>query len=526
MTEQQADKGAGTENRILVIDFGSQVTQLIARRLRESGVYTEIVPYSASEEKLKTFKPRGIILSGGPSSVTSERAPSVPNAIFESGLPILGICYGQQIMCAQLGGEIQAANEREFGLAQISVLAACKLFDEIWKAGTHADVWMSHGDKVTALPNGFKAVAKSDGTPYAAIADEKRQLYGLQFHPEVVHTPEGGALLRSFALNIAKCSGTWSMKSFRDEAIRAIRTKVGKAKVICGLSGGVDSSVTAVLIHEAIGDQLTCVLVDHGLLRTDEAKTVVELFGKEFNIRLIHRDASDLFLTKLDGVTDPEQKRKIIGNTFIDVFEDEANKITGAEFLAQGTLYPDVIESVPVAGGPSKTIKSHHNVGGLPERMQLKLLEPLRELFKDEVRVLGNELNIPSNLVGRHPFPGPGLAIRIPGAISVEKLSILRAADDIYLQEIENFGIYNEIWQAFCVLLPVKTVGVMGDSRTYEFVCALRAVTSEDGMTADYYPFGHDFLSTVARRIVNEVKGINRVTYDITSKPPGTVEWE
>ena len=316
------------------------------------------------------------------------------------------------------------------------------------------------------------------------------------------------------------------MKSFRDEAIRAIRTKVGKAKVICGLSGGVDSSVTAVLIHEAIGDQLTCVLVDHGLLRTDEAKTVVELFGKEFNIRLIHRDASDLFLTKLDGVTDPEQKRKIIGNTFIDVFEDEANKITGAEFLAQGTLYPDVIESVPVAGGPSKTIKSHHNVGGLPERMQLKLLEPLRELFKDEVRILGNELNIPSNLVGRHPFPGPGLAIRIPGAISAEKLSILRAADDIYLQEIENFGIYNEIWQAFCVLLPVKTVGVMGDSRTYEFVCALRAVTSEDGMTADYYPFGHDFLSTVARRIVNEVKGINRVTYDITSKPPGTVEWE
>ncbi|MBT06368.1 MAG: glutamine-hydrolyzing GMP synthase [Rhodospirillaceae bacterium] len=526
LTEKQADKGAGTENRILVIDFGSQVTQLIARRLRESGVYTEIVPYSSSEKKLTTFKPRGIILSGGPSSVTSERAPSVPNAIFESGLPILGICYGQQIMCAQLGGEIQAANEREFGLAQISVLATCKLFDEIWKAGTHADVWMSHGDKVTALPNGFKAVAKSDGTPYAAIADEKRQLYGLQFHPEVVHTPEGGALLRSFALNIAKCSGTWSMKSFRDEAIRAIRAKVGKAKVICGLSGGVDSSVTAVLIHEAIGDQLTCVLVDHGLLRTAEAKTVVELFEKEFNIRLIHKDASDLFLTKLDGVTDPEQKRKIIGNTFIDVFEDEANKITGAEFLAQGTLYPDVIESVPVAGGPSKTIKSHHNVGGLPERMQLKLLEPLRELFKDEVRILGNELNIPSNLVGRHPFPGPGLAIRIPGAISAEKLSILRAADDIYLQEIENFGIYNEIWQAFCVLLPVKTVGVMGDSRTYEFVCALRAVTSEDGMTADYYPFGHDFLSTVARRIVNEVKGINRVTYDITSKPPGTVEWE
>jgi GMP synthase (glutamine-hydrolysing) len=514
------------DNRILIIDFGSQVTQLIARRLREAGVYCEITPYSMAEQKLRNFKPLGIILSGGPSSVTSSTAPLAPQIVFSSGLPVLGICYGQQVMCTQLGGKIETSAHREFGRAQIEVIENCNLFSDIWKTNSYADVWMSHGDKVTALPKGFKTVARSDGAPYAAIADEQRQFYGLQFHPEVVHTPEGERLLHSFALKIAKCSGSWSMKSFRDEAIDKIRRRVGSAKVICGLSGGVDSSVTAVLIHQAIGDQLTCVLVDHGLMRTNEAKNVVKLFRKEFKIQLIHNNASDLFLKKLGGVTDPEQKRKIIGNTFIDVFEEEANKIEGVEFLAQGTLYPDVIESVPVGGGPSTMIKSHHNVGGLPERMQLKLLEPLRELFKDEVRVLGNELKIPPKLVGRHPFPGPGLAIRIPGAITSEKLAILRAADDIYLQEIVDFGLYDEIWQAFCILLPVKSVGVMGDSRTYEFVCALRAVTSEDGMTADYYPFEHEFLGKVARRIVNEVKGINRVTYDITSKPPGTVEWE
>ena len=526
MGQPESYNNVGADNRILIIDFGSQVTQLIARRLRESGVYCEIAPYSTAKQKLREFKPLGIILSGGPSSVNSSSAPLAPTEVFDSGLPVLGICYGQQIMCAQLGGKIQASSNREFGRAQIEVVEDCKLFSDIWEANSYADVWMSHGDKVTALPKGFKTVARSDGAPYAAIADEQRQLYGLQFHPEVIHTPEGGRLLHSFALKIAKCSGSWSMKSFRDEAIEAIRERVGTAKVICGLSGGVDSSVTAVLIHQAIGDQLTCVLVDHGLMRTDEAKTVVGLFKKEFKIRLIHKNASDLFLTKLDGVADPEKKRKIIGNTFIDVFEEEANKIDGAKFLAQGTLYPDVIESVPVGGGPSTMIKSHHNVGGLPERMQLKLLEPLRELFKDEVRVLGHELNIPPNLVGRHPFPGPGLAIRIPGAISSEKLAILRAADDIYLEEIKAFDLYDQIWQAFCVLLPVKAVGVMGDSRTYEFVCALRAVTSEDGMTADYYPFEHEFLGKVSRRIVNEVKGINRVTYDITSKPPGTIEWE
>ena len=513
-------------NRILIIDFGSQVTQLIARRIREAGVYCEIAPYSIAEQKLQDFKPLGIILSGGPSSVTSHSAPLAPEAVFTANVPVLGICYGQQIMCAQLGGKIETATEREFGRAEIKIIGNCHLFDNIWEVNSRADVWMSHGDKVTALPHGFTAVAQSDGTPYAAIANEERKFYGLQFHPEVIHTPEGARILRSFALDIAKCSGSWSMQSFHEEAISSIREQVGDARVICGLSGGVDSSVTAVLIHEAIGDQLTCVLVDHGLMRTDEAKNVVELFQKKFNIQLIHSDASELFLQNLEGITDPERKRKIIGNTFIDVFEKEAANIDGVEFLAQGTLYPDVIESVPVAGGPSTMIKSHHNVGGLPERMQLKLLEPLRELFKDEVRVLGHELKIPRQLVGRHPFPGPGLAIRIPGSVTPEKLAILRAADDIYLQEIENFGLYDEIWQAFCVLLPVRSVGVMGDSRTYEFVCALRAVTSEDGMTADYYPFEHEFLGKVSRRIVNEVKGINRVTYDITSKPPGTVEWE
>jgi GMP synthase (glutamine-hydrolysing) len=400
------------------------------------------------------------------------------------------------------------------------------LFDGIWPVGSREQVWMSHGDRVVALPEGFRVVATSDGAPYAAIANDEKKFYGVQFHPEVVHTPHGAALLKNFTHRVAGCSGDWTMAAFRRQAIERIRAQVGKGRVICGLSGGVDSSVAAVLIHEAIGDQLTCILVDHGLMREGEAKQVVELFRGHYNIPLVHRDASDMFLTRLEGVTDPETKRKLIGATFIEVFEEEAKKVGGADFLAQGTLYPDVIESVSFIGGPSVTIKSHHNVGGLPERMRMKLVEPLRELFKDEVRDLGRELGLPETLVGRHPFPGPGLAIRIPGAIDRDKLAILRKADLVYLEEIRRAGLYDAIWQAFAVLLPVKTVGVMGDSRSYDYVCALRAVTSTDGMTAESYPFDHAFLAATATRIINEVRGINRVVYDVTSKPPGTIEWE
>ena len=516
----------GLKNRILIIDFGSQVTQLIARRLREAGVYCEITPFSSAASKLDTFSPQGVILSGGPSSALGIEAPNAPDKLFKMGIPVLGICYGQQTMCSQLGGRVETSNEREFGRAQIHVTKGCGLFTDIWDPGYRAPVWMSHGDRVMELPPGFNVVAKSEGAPFAAIADDQRRFYGFQFHPVVIHTPDGANLLQAFALKIANCSGDWSMSNFRTSAIGKIRAQVGEGQVICGLSGGVDSSVAAVLIHQAIGDQLTCVLVDHGLMRTGEADNVANLFRERFNITLIHRNASQLFLSELSDVSDPEEKRKIIGKTFIDVFEEEANKLRGVDFLAQGTLYPDVVESMSFAGGPSATIKSHHNVGGLPDRMQLKLLEPLRELFKDEVRNLGVELELPDYMVGRHPFPGPGLAIRIPGPVGQEQITILRQADDIYLDEIRVAGLYNEIWQAFCVLLPVKSVGVMGDSRTYEYVCALRAVTSTDGMTADYFPFSQDFLGQVARRIVNQVQGINRVVYDITSKPPGTIEWE
>jgi len=511
---------------VLIIDFGSQVTQLIARRVREAGVYCEIVPYDKAQAVLDTFTPQAIILSGGPASVAETHTPRAPHKVFELGKPVLGICYGEMTMCEQLGGKVETGHHREFGRADILIAQNSKLFDGIGSIGDSETVWMNHGDKITAIPPGFDVIATSENSPYAVIANEKRKLYGIQFHPEVVHTPRGAQMIANFVIKIAGIVPTWNMQAFRAAEIEKIRAQVGKGRVICGLSGGVDSSVAAVLIHEAIGDQLTCIFVDTGLMRGGEAAEVVSLFRGHYNIPLVHSDAADLFLGRLAGVSDPERKRKIIGAAFIEVFDAEAHKIGGAEFLAQGTLYPDVIESVSATGGPSVTIKSHHNVGGLPDVMNMKLVEPLRELFKDEVRALGRELGLPASFVGRHPFPGPGLAIRVPGEITREKLEILRQADAIYLDEIRKAGLYDKIWQAFAVLLPVRTVGVMGDARTYDHVCALRAVTSSDGMTADYYPFEQSFLARVSTRIVNEVRGINRVVYDITSKPPGTIEWE
>ncbi|GGA72111.1 GMP synthase [glutamine-hydrolyzing] [Nitratireductor aestuarii] len=511
---------------VLIVDFGSQVTQLIARRVREAGVYSEIAPFQSAEEAFKRLQPKAVILSGSPASTVDIGSPRAPDIIFQSGLPIFGICYGQQLLCAQLGGKVESSDHREFGRAFLDIADGCALFDGLWAPGTRHQVWMSHGDRVTGLPEGFRVVGTSAGAPFAAIADDKRKYYGVQFHPEVVHTPDGAKLIANFVHHIAGLKGDWTMAAYREQAVEAIRKQVGSGKVICALSGGVDSSVAALLAHEAVGDQLTCILVDHGLMRKDEAASVVQMFREHYNLPLILVDASDKFLSQLEGEVDPEKKRKTIGRLFIEVFEEEAKKLGGADFLVQGTLYPDVIESVSFTGGPSVTIKSHHNVGGLPERMNMKLVEPLRELFKDEVRVLGAELGLPEHFIGRHPFPGPGLAIRCPGGVTREKLDILRQADAIYLDEIRKAGLYDAIWQAFAVLLPVQTVGVMGDGRTYEFVCALRAVTSVDGMTADFYHYDMDFLGRAATRIINEVRGINRVVYDVTSKPPGTIEWE
>ena len=513
--------------RVLIVDYGSQVTQLIARRVREDGVYCEVHPCQKVDDLfLETFDPSAIILSGGPESAAAGTSPKAPWTTFSRGLPVLGICYGEMTMCSQLGGQVEGGHSGEFGRADIEIVAESPLLAGFGDIGHSEPVSMSHGDKITAIPPGFHVVATSQGSPYAAIADEGRRLYGVQFHPEVAHTPRGALLLRNFTRTIAGLAGDWTMAKFREEAIARIRAQVGMGRVICGLSGGVDSSVAAVLIHEAIGEQLTCVFVDTGLLRSGEGEQVVSLFRGQYNIPLIHVDAAERFLGALKGVSNPETKRKTIGRLFIEVFDEEAGKIDGADFLAQGTLYPDVIESVSVHGGPSAVIKSHHNVGGLPERMRLKLVEPLRELFKDEVRELGRELGLPPAFVGRHPFPGPGLAIRIPGEVTPERVLVLQKADAIWLEEIRKAGLYDAIWQAFAVLLPVKTVGVMGDARTYEDVCALRAVTSVDGMTADISRIPWEVLERTAIRIVNEVQGINRVTYDITSKPPGTIEWE
>ncbi|HVK39047.1 MAG TPA: glutamine-hydrolyzing GMP synthase [Candidatus Kapabacteria bacterium] len=509
--------------RILILDFGSQYTQLIARKVRECGVYAEIHPFNVPIERIREMNPIGIILSGGPSSVYEEGAPHSDPALFELGRPVLGVCYGLQLIAHQLGGAVDRSARREFGRAHLHVdVAGNGLLEGIPQ---ETIVWMSHGDSLVRVPDGFQVIAHTENAPICAVANLERRIYGVQFHPEVHHTPRGVDVLRNFVFTICGARGGWSAHAFVEAAKREIREKVGDERVICAVSGGVDSTVAAVLIHQAIGEQLHCVHIDNGVMRGGESEQVVNLFRQQFQIPLAFVDASDLFLGRLSGVTDPEQKRKIIGGTFIDVFEKEAAKFADAQWLAQGTLYPDVIESVSFKG-PSVTIKSHHNVGGLPEKMNLKLLEPFRELFKDEVRAVGRELGLPKEFIDRHPFPGPGLAIRVLGEVTRERCEILRQADQIFLEELHSSGQYDVTWQAFTVLLPISSVGVMGDERTYENVCAVRAVTSTDGMTADWARIPYEVLATVSNRIINEVRGINRIVYDISSKPPATIEWE
>lgn len=508
--------------RIIIIDFGSQVTQLIARRVRECGVYAEIHPFTISEQKLRELAPKGIILSGGPASVYGEGAPHSTKAVFEMGVPILGICYGSQLISYQLGGEVIASDYREFGRAELLIDTEDDLFKGV---GEKSTVWMSHGDHINKLADGFEVIAHTSTSPLCCFRNKERRIWGTLFHPEVHHSVDGKTILNNFVRTICGCNATWSAESFIETKIAELREQIGSNGVICALSGGVDSTVAAVLLHKAIGSQLHCIHVDSGLMRTNESDTIEKLFREHFDMSIDVINAHEIFLGRLAGVSDPEQKRKIIGKAFIDVFEVEAKKFGDAKFLAQGTLYPDVIESVSVKG-PSVTIKSHHNVGGLPEHMNLALVEPFRELFKDEVRNVGRLLGIPEWFIERHPFPGPGLAIRVLGELSEERLNVLRKADDIYLEEIRKAGLYSSIWQAFAVLLPVQSVGVMGDERTYENVCALRAVTSTDGMTADWFHMPYDVLAIMSNRIINEVRGINRVVYDISSKPPATIEWE
>ncbi len=507
---------------ILILDFGSQYTQLIARRIRELNVYSEIHPHTFGIDELKKMNPKGIILSGGPMSVYDKDSPQIDPEVLELGIPVLGICYGLQLICRNLKGNVEPAENREYGKAMLNIVDSKGILEGVEKNST---VWMSHGDYVTMMPEGFQITSETASSPICSISNEQKKIYGLQFHPEVVHTEEGIKILKNFVSSICGCSGSWTPDNFISASVAEIKQRVGDAHVICALSGGVDSSVAALLVHKAIGDQLTCIHIDTGMMRKNESENFVKLFNEKYDLKVLHIDASEKFLGRLEGVIDPEKKRKIIGNTFIDVFDEEAGKLNDAAFLVQGTLYPDVIESVSVKG-QSVTIKTHHNVGGLPEKMNLKLIEPFRELFKDEVRAIGHELDLPVEFINRHPFPGPGLAVRILGEITKNRLDILREADDIYITEISNFGIYNEIWQAFAVLLPVQTVGVMGDARTYENVVALRAVTSTDGMTADWYRFSSEFLESVSNKIIRNVKGINRVVYDISSKPPATIEWE
>lgn len=508
--------------RIVILDFGSQYTQLIARKVREAGVYAEIHPYNISEEVLRDLQPQGVILSGGPSSVYADDAPIPSFNVFDIGTPVLGICYGLQLIAFQLGGKVDEAARREYGRASLSVDNDSDIFKGVNQT---TEVWMSHGDHLTGVPEGFEKLGHTENAEICAIRNLDRKVWGVQFHPEVHHTKEGTSVLKNFVVDICGCAPTWNAENFIDTAIKEIRETVGDGGVICALSGGVDSTVAAVLIHKAIGNQMHCIHVDSGLMRKGESAQIIELFKEHFNISVDLIDGEEAFMSKLEGVKEPEVKRKIIGNTFIELFEVEAKTFSDAKFLAQGTLYPDVIESVSLKG-PSHTIKTHHNVGGLPERMNLKLVEPFRELFKDEVREVGKALGVPEWFVGRHPFPGPGLAIRIPGEVTREKADVLREADEIYIDEIKKAGLYDEIWQAFAVLLPVQTVGVMGDVRTYEHVCGLRAVTSVDGMTADWYHMPYDVLARMSNRIINEVRGINRVVYDISSKPPATIEWE